>query len=162
MPLCLGLACMPPAQPWLGHGLAYYFYHRSRSWANHLSSHRSSQGRLVSGVKGTRCSATHWPSSGRAEQPLCGRLACLPACALSRAEAAFVAVHVLSSALTACCVCPPSLPLLSSGLIPARTARRHAVRLRPDFDRGCYNLGTVCYAYACTLQGEVAMLAKGG
>ena len=29
---------------------------------------------------------------------------------------------------------------------------RRAIRLRPEFDRACYNLGTVYYAYASTLQ----------
>ncbi|KAL3142190.1 hypothetical protein ABBQ38_002540 [Trebouxia sp. C0009 RCD-2024] len=32
---------------------------------------------------------------------------------------------------------------------------RRAIRLRPEFDRACYNLGTVYYAHACSLQGEV-------
>lgn len=31
---------------------------------------------------------------------------------------------------------------------------RRAVRLRPEFDRACYNLGTVYYAHACSLQNE--------
>ena len=31
---------------------------------------------------------------------------------------------------------------------------RRAVRLRPEFDRACYNLGTVYYAHACSLQIE--------
>jgi hypothetical protein len=31
---------------------------------------------------------------------------------------------------------------------------RLAVRTRPDFDRGCYNLGTVFYTFAMALQGE--------
>lgn len=38
---------------------------------------------------------------------------------------------------------------------------RHAVRLRPDFDRGCYNLGTVLYTYACAVQAELANQLKG-
>ncbi len=29
---------------------------------------------------------------------------------------------------------------------------RRAIRLRPDFDRACYNLGTVCYAHASALK----------
>jgi hypothetical protein len=29
---------------------------------------------------------------------------------------------------------------------------RRAIRLRPDFDRACYNMGTVLYAHACALQ----------
>ncbi|KAI3425968.1 hypothetical protein D9Q98_007936 [Chlorella vulgaris] len=29
---------------------------------------------------------------------------------------------------------------------------RRAIRLRPDFDRACYNLGTVLYSHACSLQ----------
>lgn len=33
---------------------------------------------------------------------------------------------------------------------------RQAVRARPDYDSGCYNLGRSCYTYACTLQGELA------
>ena len=33
---------------------------------------------------------------------------------------------------------------------------RRAIRLRPEFDRACYNLGTVYYAHACSLQNEVA------
>ena len=33
--------------------------------------------------------------------------------------------------------------------------------MRPDFDRGCYNLGTVCYSYACTLQSELASQYRG-
>lgn len=32
---------------------------------------------------------------------------------------------------------------------------RRAIRLRPEFDRACYNLGTVYYAHACSLQNEV-------
>lgn len=32
---------------------------------------------------------------------------------------------------------------------------RRAIRLRPEFDRACYNLGTVYYAHACSLQAEV-------
>ncbi len=39
---------------------------------------------------------------------------------------------------------------------------RHAVRLRPDFDRGCYNLGTVLYTYACALQADLTAQLKGG
>ena len=31
---------------------------------------------------------------------------------------------------------------------------RRAIRLRPDFDRACYNLGTVCYAHASALKVE--------
>ncbi|KAJ9531741.1 hypothetical protein QJQ45_021888 [Haematococcus lacustris] len=44
----------------------------------------------------------------------------------------------------------------------AQAKFRHAVRMRPDFNRGCYNLGTVCYSAACTLQGELAMLGPAG
>ena len=33
---------------------------------------------------------------------------------------------------------------------------RRAVRLRPDFDRACYNLGTVCYAHASALDADDA------
>ena len=32
---------------------------------------------------------------------------------------------------------------------------RRAIRLRPDFDRACYNLGTVFYAFACAQQSSV-------
>ncbi|GLC41926.1 hypothetical protein PLESTF_000101200 [Pleodorina starrii] len=39
---------------------------------------------------------------------------------------------------------------------------RHAIRLRPDFDRGCYNLGTVLYTYACAVQAELAAELKAG
>jgi hypothetical protein len=38
---------------------------------------------------------------------------------------------------------------------------RHILRQRPDFDRGCYNLGTVFYACAQGLQREVAAEYKG-
>ncbi|EFJ43333.1 hypothetical protein VOLCADRAFT_121444 [Volvox carteri f. nagariensis] len=38
---------------------------------------------------------------------------------------------------------------------------RHAIRLRHDFDRGCYNLGTVLYTYACAVQAELAAELKG-
>lgn len=31
---------------------------------------------------------------------------------------------------------------------------RLAIRARPDFDRGCYNLGTVFYTFACAVQSE--------
>ncbi|GBF89166.1 hypothetical protein Rsub_01883 [Raphidocelis subcapitata] len=31
---------------------------------------------------------------------------------------------------------------------------RLAIRARPDFDRGCYNLGTVFYTFACAMQSE--------
>jgi hypothetical protein len=31
---------------------------------------------------------------------------------------------------------------------------RLTIRTRPDFDRGCYNLGTVFYTAAMALQGE--------
>lgn len=31
---------------------------------------------------------------------------------------------------------------------------RLAIRGRPDFDRGCYNLGTVFYTFACAMQSE--------
>jgi len=30
-----------------------------------------------------------------------------------------------------------------------------AIRLRPDFDRACYNLGTVFYAHACSRQSSI-------
>ena len=30
-----------------------------------------------------------------------------------------------------------------------------AIRLRPDFDRACYNLGTVFYAFACSQQSSI-------
>ncbi|KXZ54112.1 hypothetical protein GPECTOR_5g214 [Gonium pectorale] len=39
---------------------------------------------------------------------------------------------------------------------------RHAVRLRPDFERGAYNLGTVLYAHAATLQADLASQLKAG
>lgn len=32
---------------------------------------------------------------------------------------------------------------------------RQAIRLRPDFDRACYNLGTVYYTFACSQQSSV-------
>mmetsp|Transcript_15153 Transcript_15153/g.32883 ORF Transcript_15153/g.32883 Transcript_15153/m.32883 type:complete len:433 (-) Transcript_15153:285-1583(-) len=38
---------------------------------------------------------------------------------------------------------------------------RCAIRMRPDFDRGCYNLGTVCYTYASTLQAELSAQYRG-
>ena len=39
------------------------------------------------------------------------------------------------------------------GLVGASCARfRAAIRLRPEFDRACYNLGTVCYSHAHALQ----------
>ncbi|GAX80584.1 hypothetical protein CEUSTIGMA_g8021.t1 [Chlamydomonas eustigma] len=38
---------------------------------------------------------------------------------------------------------------------------RCALRMRPDFDRGCYNLGTVSYTYACTLQNELTEQYRG-
>jgi hypothetical protein len=31
---------------------------------------------------------------------------------------------------------------------------RLALRSRPDFDRGCYNLGTVFYTFAMALQSD--------
>lgn len=31
---------------------------------------------------------------------------------------------------------------------------RLTIRSRPDFDRGCYNLGTVFYTFAMALQGD--------
>lgn len=38
-------------------------------------------------------------------------------------------------------------------LIRASVARfRRAIRLRPEFDRACYNLGTVVYSHAFALQ----------
>ncbi|KAG2453019.1 hypothetical protein HYH02_002354 [Chlamydomonas schloesseri] len=61
-----------------------------------------------------------------------------------------------------------------SGLVPATSPERdtlvvyalekfrHAVRLRPDFDRGCYNMGTVLYSYACAVQAELATQLKAG
>ncbi|KAG2425640.1 hypothetical protein HXX76_013485 [Chlamydomonas incerta] len=61
-----------------------------------------------------------------------------------------------------------------SGLVPATSPERdtlvvyalekfrHAVRLRPDFDRGCYNMGTVLYSYACAVQAELAAQLKAG
>lgn len=33
---------------------------------------------------------------------------------------------------------------------------RHAIRLRPEFDRACYNLGTVYYAHAVALKAAAA------
>ena len=42
-------------------------------------------------------------------------------------------------------------------LVQHSVAKFHrAVRLRPDFDRACYNLGTVLYAYACALQSDAS------
>jgi hypothetical protein len=39
------------------------------------------------------------------------------------------------------------------GLVAASVAKfRRAIRLRPEFDRACYNLGTVCYSHAHALQ----------
>lgn len=32
---------------------------------------------------------------------------------------------------------------------------RRAMALRPDFDRACYNLGTVVYAHACQIQSSM-------
>lgn len=32
---------------------------------------------------------------------------------------------------------------------------RQAIHLRPDFDRACYNLGTVFYAFACSQQSSL-------
>ncbi|KAG2490140.1 hypothetical protein HYH03_011445 [Edaphochlamys debaryana] len=39
---------------------------------------------------------------------------------------------------------------------------RHALRLRPDFDRGVYNLGTVLYTYACAVQADLTAQLKAG
>lgn len=39
---------------------------------------------------------------------------------------------------------------------------RRAVRLRPDFERAVYNLGTVAYAQACTAQEELLAAAECG
>ncbi len=41
---------------------------------------------------------------------------------------------------------------------------RLTIRSRPDFDRGCYNLGTVFYTFAMALQGDagVAVLRAAG
>lgn len=36
---------------------------------------------------------------------------------------------------------------------------RLALRSRPDFDRGCYNLGTVFYTFALALQGDTGEAA---
>lgn len=33
---------------------------------------------------------------------------------------------------------------------------RKAIRLRPEFDRACYNLGTVYYSHAHTLSSSAA------
>jgi hypothetical protein len=38
---------------------------------------------------------------------------------------------------------------------------RYSLRLRPDFDRGCYNLGWVYHAHAANLQKEALGGAKG-
>lgn len=35
---------------------------------------------------------------------------------------------------------------------------RLALRSRPDFDRGCYNLGTVFYTFAMALQSNAGQL----
>lgn len=32
---------------------------------------------------------------------------------------------------------------------------RRAIRLRPDFDHGCYNLGTIFYTHACTARSQL-------
>eukprot|EP01025_Chloroclados_australasicus_P064676 TRINITY_DN8672_c0_g1_i1.p1 TRINITY_DN8672_c0_g1~~TRINITY_DN8672_c0_g1_i1.p1 ORF type:complete len:605 (+),score=93.43 TRINITY_DN8672_c0_g1_i1:135-1817(+) len=37
---------------------------------------------------------------------------------------------------------------------------RDALRLRPDFDRGCYNLGTVYYTHASRFQAQASRLLK--
>eukprot|EP00887_Chlorella_sp_A99_P008101 scaffold12.g8101.t1 len=39
---------------------------------------------------------------------------------------------------------------------------RRAVRLRPDFERAVYNLGTVAYAQACTQQEDLLSSGSGG
>ena len=39
---------------------------------------------------------------------------------------------------------------------------RLAIRGRPDFDRGCYNLGTVFYTFACAVQSEGQARGGGG
>ncbi len=40
-------------------------------------------------------------------------------------------------------------------LVAAAAAKfRRAIRLRPEFDRACYNLGTVYYSHAMALQTE--------
>ena len=42
-------------------------------------------------------------------------------------------------------------------LVEAAVAKfRRTIRQRPDFDRACYNLGTVYYAHALGLQDDVA------
>ena len=47
-------------------------------------------------------------------------------------------------------------------LVGAATARfRRAIRLRPEFDRACYNLGTVFYSHAVVLQNEAEGSASG-
>lgn len=38
---------------------------------------------------------------------------------------------------------------------------RLTLRSRPDFDRGCYNLGTVFYTFAMALQGDAGGLQQG-
>ena len=47
-------------------------------------------------------------------------------------------------------------PAEQAALVRQSIARfRRAIRLRPDFDRACYNLGTVFYAFACAQQSSV-------
>lgn len=38
---------------------------------------------------------------------------------------------------------------------------RLTLRSRPDFDRGCYNLGTVFYTFAMALQGDAGEHCRG-
>lgn len=52
-------------------------------------------------------------------------------------------------------------PAARKELVPHAIEKfRHILRQRPDFDRGCYNLGTVFYACAQALQREVAQEYK--
>lgn len=47
-------------------------------------------------------------------------------------------------------------PAEQAGLVRQSVRKfRRAVRMRPDFDRACYNLGTVFYALACTQQASL-------
>jgi hypothetical protein len=65
-------------------------------------------------------------------------------------------------------VCPQEMfayattPAARAHLVPCAIEKfRQLLRQRPDFDRGCYNLGTVFYACAQTMQREAANEFKG-
>ena len=67
-----------------------------------------------------------------------------------------VRMQMTQQSIVGSCLCT------EKGIIYRQAAAkfRIAIRNRPDYDRCCYNLGTVCYRYSMQLQRDIVQMTS--